>query len=107
VSKADILRAALVVAEAEEEFTDAKAMYFAGDYTDEEWTEAKRQLSVSRTKQRVILGRPGSDKYRIDDDGNLVGITTSTKAVKTRDENGNIIPELTEMVTVTTEEVLG
>jgi hypothetical protein len=107
VSKAEDLRAALAVAEAEEAFAEQKALWRAGELDREEWQAAKRAVTLARTKQRVLAGRPGSENFRLESDGTLVALSKTIKAIKVRDENGNIIPSQTMIVEEEIEEVLG
>jgi hypothetical protein len=90
VSRAEELRAALAVAEAEEAYGVAKEARRAGELEDYEWEAAKRAVTKARVLHRVGQGRPGSERYQVEEDGSVISLKERNRAEKIRDSKDNI-----------------
>lgn len=107
MGKVEELRGALAVAEVEEIYAEAKALWEAGELSTKKWRAAKKKVVLTRIKQRVAAGRPGSDPFTLNDDGTVSHFKERTRKIKHRDGEGRIIPEKTETIIEVVEEVLG
>ena len=89
-SRTDELELELWLHKAQDAFTAAKVARAAGEFSDKKWEAAKRDVTRERVRHRVSQNRPGSENFRVAEDGTVISVRTKSELVKVRDENGNI-----------------